>query len=393
MTDTPAAASTIVDATTGATPTTGQPTTSGATHQTSGPSGPDPTGLRGSLEKNFAAAAEKATQQQNETKKPAVSRETEQTEGARGPDGKFLPKTQAEATPDEAPSSWRTETKALWKEIDVKFGPEQGKLLKEELRKRENDFRSGLKAKEEEVGKYKGFHEQVHPALAPVMEQWQRQGVQPAQALQHLISLQTNFQRDPAGTIRWLAQAAKLDLSTLADGVAQQASTNQTGGVTADPQLAQLINGLQSELREIKTSWASQTTAAATAEIQSVIDEKGPDGQPVRPLFNDVFEDVKAEIQLLRAQHPDWSPRQTAAQAYDTAVWRNPQTRQKMIEGTEAQKRASVDAEQRQRAAEAAAKQVRGGPPNMLNGAANPANLRGTLEAKYAATYGGGQRL
>ena len=369
---------------------------SGPTHvESKGDAAPDPTGLRATLQKNVSAVEEKlkaaaaqATTETNETKKKpddAVSRETPPEGMVRGPDGKFVAKTAAPT--DEPPSSWRTETKALWKEIDTKFGPEQGKLLKEELRKRENDFRSGLSAKDAEVSAIKAFHADLSPVLQPALAQWQQQGVTPQAALTHLVNLQQNFQRDPAGTIKWLAQAAKLDLAALAGGA-------QQGGATPDPQapLLQELNGLRNELHQLKNGWASQTQAVATAEIQSVIDEKGADGNPVRPHFNDVFEDIKAEMQLLRAQHPEWSARQTAAAAYDTAIWRNPETRQKMIDGTEAQRRAADDAQQRARAAELAAKNVRGGPPNALNGVPST-DLRGMLAARVGGLYGGNSRL
>lgn len=398
---------TLVDGTTAApdvTPRDGGITQviSGATHvESKGDAAPDPTGLRATLQKNTAAVSEKlakaatdAAAETNATHKD-VSRETPPEGMVRGPDGKFVAKAAAAADPakaaapaDEPPSSWRTETKALWKEIDVRFGPEQGKLLKEELRKRENDFRTGLSAKDTEVSSIKSFHADLSPVLAPAIQQWQAQGIAPAQAVQHLVNLQQNFQRDPAGTIKWLAQAAKLDLAALATGATQE------GGNT-DPQLAPLlqqINGLQSELHQLKNGWASQTQAAATAEIQSVIDEKGADGQPVRPHFNDVFSDIKAEMQILRAQHPEWSARQTAMTAYDTAIWRNPETRQKMIEGTEAQRRAADEAQQRARAAELAAKNVRGGPPNALNGVPST-DLRGMLTARIGGLYGGNSRL
>lgn len=391
-------AATLQDATTGEPINTPTPKTSGDTHQTSGPSGPDPTGLRGSLERNaakvqekLAAAAGAAATERNDAK-GGVSRETE---GQRGADGKFLPKAATDpqaaakvSEPDEPPSSWRSETKALWKEIDAKFGPEQGKMLKEELRKREGDFRKGLADKDGEVATIKTFHGELQPLLARHEHLWKDQGITGTKAVEHLLSLNENFRRDPAGTIKWLAQSAGLDLSTLAGG--------QKAAQTADPQLEplyQTVSGLQSKLHEIQTQWQSQTTAAAAAEIQSVIDEKGPDGNPVRPYFNDVFKDIQTEIHLLRQQHPDWGARQIATSAYDTAVWRNPDVRQKMMDGASAQKRASEDAEQRQRAAEAAAKNVRGGPPNHLNGATNANNLRGTLEAKVNAYYGGGSRF
>ncbi len=395
LTDT-AQTATLLDATTGEAVNPPAPKTSGDTHQSSGPSGPDPTGLRGTLERNaakvqasLAGAAEAAAAETNATKK--VSRET--TEGERGPDGKFLPKAADAATkpePDEPPSTWRAETKALWKEIDVKFGPEQGKLLKEELRKREGDFRKGIADKDAEVSTIKGFHGELSPLVAKYEHLYKPQGITAAKAIENLLQLNENFRRDPAGAIKWLAQTAGLDLSKLASGAGQE------GTQQVDPQLQpvmQLVHGLQSELSQIKTGWQSQITTQAAAEVQSVIDEKGADGQPVRPHFDAVFQDIQAETQRLIAQNPAISPREATIKAYDVAVWRNPEIRAKMIESMTAKNQSTEDAAARARAAEAAARTVRGGPPNHLNGATNPTDLRGTLTAKVGALYGGGSRF
>lgn len=400
----------LVDGTTAApdvTPRdTGVSQVSGPTHKTSGDSqAPDPTGLRGTIQKNYAAVQDKikaagqaAVTEQNDSKaKPdaTVSRETKPTavsDGTqRGPDGKFLPKGAAlpEPTEDAPPSTWRAETKALWKEIDLKFGPEHGKLLKDELRKREGDFRSGIKAKDDEVATIKSFHETLNPVIAPRMSAWQQMGITPSQAIANLVGLEARFQSNPVETLKWLANAAKIDLSTLAGGSQQAAQT-------VDPQLApvlQEVNGLKSQLNQFLTERERQTTAATTAEIQSIMDEKGADGLPVRPYFNDVFSEVQAEMQLLRTQHPDWGARQVVTAAYDTAIWRNPDVRQKMIEGTTAQKRAAEATQQRQTAAELAAKQVRGGPPNAMTNGSGAKDLRGMLEQRVGALYSGGQRI
>ncbi len=397
----------LVDGTTGqpiAAPTPTTPAVSGATHQTSGPGkAPDPTGLRGTLQKNadtvrqkLASAGTAAVAEQNAAKPAAVSRETQAPKLAdgtqRGPDGKFLPKgtpLAAEPAEDAPPSSWRTETKALWKEIDAKFLPEQAKMLKDELRKRENDFRSGLAAKDTESAQFKQFHEQINPVIAPRLQHWQQMGVSPQQAIANLVGLEARFQSNPIETIKWLANAAKIDLSTLSGG-------NQQAAQQADPQLApimQTINGLSSKLQQLESGWTGQKQATDAAEIQSVIDEKGADGQPVRPHFNDVMAEIQDEMSLLQRKEPNLSARQMVIKAYDNAVFRNPDIRQKMLDGVSATKRASEDAEQRQRAAELAAKNVRGGPPNVINGAVDPSNLRAGLEARIRPLYAGGQRI
>lgn len=371
----------------------------GKTNVTSGKEGPDPTGLRGTLVKNFAAAAERAAAQTNDAKpapKPAdaVSRETQ---GARGPDGKFLPKAAADTTApvveaDEPPSSWRTETKALWKELEPKLGPEQAALLKADLRKRENDFKNGIMAKDAELRTAKPFYDEIQPQIAKHEYLWKDQGISNAQAVGHLLTLNANFRRDPAGTILGLAKSAGLDISKLAEGA------TQPGGNTADPQVSALythINGLTQKLHEIQSGISAQTTTAAASEIQSLIDEKDATGQPARPHFaNDaVFEKIQLSIPALQKAHPEWSPRQVTQAAYDDAVWSVPETRQAMIDAQSGKAKADADAQARQRAAEAAAQSARGGSPNALNGKTDPKDLRGMLSARLSAHYNGGTRL
>ncbi len=368
----------------------------GKTNVTSGKEGPDPTGLRGTLVKNFAAAAEKAAADTNAAKAKPVDAVSRETQGQRGPDGKFLPKTAAEpgaAVPeaDEPPSSWRPATKALWTEIDAKFGPEQSKLLKEELRKRENDFKNGIMAKDAELRTAKPFYDEIQPQIAKHEYLWKDQGITNAQAVGHLLNLNANFRRDPAGTILGLAKSAGLDITKLAEGA------NQPGGTT-DPQLAPLyqhINGLTQQLHELQNGIAAQTTTAASSEIQSLIDEKDATGQPARPHFaNDaVFQEIQTLIPILQKQNPAWSPRQVTQAAYDKAVYLVPETRQQMIDAQSGKTKADADAQARQRAAEAAASTARGGPPNALNGKVDPKDLRGTLSARLQAHYNGGTRL
>ena len=377
-----------------ATPT---PQTSGPTHVKSGPNGPDPTGLRGTLETNFAKAAEKAAAETNSKKKPEnVSRETQ---GERGADGKFLSKTPADPQasalvpePDEPPSSWRAETKALWKELEPKLGPEQTKLLKDELRKRENDFKNGIMAKDAELRTAKPLYDELQPLLKENAHLWEAQGIPTGKALGTLIQLNANFRRDPAGTIKWLAQSAGLDLSKLAAGAPQ------AGGQSADPQLAPLynhINGLTQELHQIKSGMDAQTTSAAASEIQQVIDEKDAAGQPKRPHFANeaVFKEIQLASQSLRAQHPDWSPRRVIEEAYDRSILAVPDTRQAYIDSLTGKQKSDAEADARQRAAEAASKFVKGGPPNHLNGKSDPKDLRGTLTSHYNARFGSAGRV
>lgn len=395
---TPVTALTVPETTPGAT-SPAAPARSGATHQSSGPSGPDPTGLRGSLEK---AVAEAEAKKAKPGAQAATGAGTSITAATRDPTtGKFatggepatakpevtadaagLKPTEPIATMEDAPASWRTEAKALWSEIDAKFSPEQAKLLKGELWKRENDFKNGIIAKDTELKGIKPFHDEVQNLIKPYAENWKAQGVQPQQALSHLLNLGENFRKNPAQTILWLAQAGRINL---ADLVQKPADGSQQGGTT-DPQLStalQEINGLKNQLYALQNGMAQSSTNSAAAEIQAFMDEKGQDGQPLRPHFGDVFSKVQLLMPAIKSEHPGWTPRQVVTEAYDTAIYAHPEVRQKVLGAITASEKTSQEAAARQRAAELAAQSAtKGGPPNKLNGAADTTNLRGLLESK-----------
>lgn len=384
--------------------------TSGPTHQTSGKDGPDPTGLRSSLRKAItetnAAKEAKATAGQTHgeaalatgdaakdtaaagSKDGGVSRETDRDES-----GKFKSRadTGTQTPPrDEPPSSWRTEAKALWKDLDTKLGPDAARILKEELTKREGDFLNGITAKDKELGAVKPLYDELQTLFKPHLQDWTAQGVSPQQAVSHLLNLGASFRRNPAGTIQWLANAARIDLAALAASGAQQGQAHQQGGATADPQWQPVFTGLNSRLQQLESGLAEREVNAAASEIQALIDEKGADGQPVRPYFNDVFADMKLLGPLIQAQHPGWSPRQIAAESYERAVWANKDVRQKMNDAAAAKAKADAESAERQQRAANAAKSVSGSSPNNLNPGLDPGNLRGTLQHHANRVNGGG---
>lgn len=321
----------------------------------------------------------------------------------RGPDGKFLPKTAAaaeqpptpEAQPDadEAPATWRAEAKELWTKLNASgLPPEQVKLLKDEIRKREKDAKDGIIAKDNELKRLKPVVDALEPVLAPRRQAWAAQGLNEQQALGKLLQLSDFASQKPGEFIQWLAQNSGIDLATLAQGA-------QQGGTTPDPAAAlrQEIHGLKSELQAIKSGFQAQGTTSRAAEIQAFIDEKDSAGNPLRPDFDDVFEDVRVMLPALYQSNPGKTPRQVMEIAYNKAVWANDTTRGRMLERQEADKKAKADAANRAAAASNAARlSVDSGPPNHLNGgngAPDPKDLRGLLEHGYKTIYGKESRL
>ncbi len=395
------------------------PQTSGPTHAQSGANGPDPTMLRATLEKNLAAAAQKATEATNAAKAPKqdVSRETPPAASGgtpqRGPDGKFLSanagaanaadpgKTAVAAVagdaetvdPSAPPASWRAEAKALWPKLlsGQPLTPEESRVIVEENRKRENDFKSGILAKDGELRSIKPQFEEFQNIIKPDVEQWKAQGLSPVQAVNHLLNLGRNFRTNPVGTIQWLAKSAGLTPQQIF-GAGQNQQQGQPAGGNTDPQLQpwqQEINGLKQQLHTLSNGFTQQTQSAAASEIQAFIDETGQDGQPLRPHFNDAFQHIQRLMPVIKAEHPGWTPRQVVNEAYESAVALNPETRAKLLAAGNTQAAAAQDAAARQRAAEVAARSAtNGSSPNKLNGAPDPKNLRATLASKMGVQEG-----
>jgi hypothetical protein len=370
----------------------------------------DPTGLRDELKKNFAAAASKAAQERNDEKVSKVPSGATSSSVVRGEDGKFVktgtpshgtsdptaPPQQTNVTAPssttlEAPSTWKGEAKALWPKLlaGQPLTADEAKLVTSELARREEDFKRGIFDKDGELKNAKSTVDWFTQVTQPYAARWQANGATPMQAVQHYIQLGEQFSRDPAGTIKWLASTARLDLSQLAQGV-------QQGGNT-DPQtnaLMQELNGLRNELGQLKGGWQQQNVAHATREIDQVITETDAQGNKLRPHFDnpEVFKEIQTETQILMQRHPDWTPRQIAIAAYDTAVWKYPETREKMIEAKQQVSRSSEDATRRAQIAALAAKEPKGGPPIQVNGVPNT-DLRGLLTQGVMQLYSGQNRL
>jgi hypothetical protein len=135
------------------------------------------------------------------------------------------------------------------------------------------------------------------------------------------------------------------------------------------------VQALRSELQGIRQAEQEKAQAEAVRVhkwgIDSFADEKGADGKPLRPDFDQLIPTI---IELFRA-----NPDRDLKEAYETARWINPTTRQSLI----AAERAAVEkAESNRRAAAAVKGNVRGltSPVTKPKDDGKPKNLRSVIE-------------
>jgi len=228
--------------------------------------------------------------------------------------------------------------------------------------------------------------DQVEQLIAPRRQAWALNGMTESQALNQLLALSDFAGRDAKGFIKYMAENTGVNLEELvrgADAIQQ-----------VDPTVAALQRQVQ-QLEGQLTGWNTQQQQAAhNSIVQSVIafaSEKGEDGKPLRPYFDELGSNVLPFISMVKEQNPNWTQGQILQEAYDRACWGTPYVRSKM--------QAAVDtvgqAERMRQAAlkvgnaRAASVSVKSGVPSQQG--ANPndgaqMSLRDTIRASIAAS-------
>lgn len=196
------------------------------------------------------------------------------------------------STAAEPPTSWSADAKAEF----VKLSP----AVQQAVIKRESEISEGGRRWSEEKRTYDDM-------LTPVRAAAQRAGVDERTGLQKLIAANDYLERDPQNAILWLAQTYGVDLSK------QPAEQAKAPTAPVDPvvrQLHQQVSTLQQSIE-----------ARETAELQQTINQFA--SQPGHEHFETVKADMGVLLQSGRAKDMQ--------DAYDKAIWANPDIRSKLI--------------------------------------------------------------
>jgi len=266
----------------------------------------------------------------------------------RGPDGKFLPKTAdapatAAATPttDRAeptaataapstaqavspPVSWSAEAKAAFATLTP--------AVQQAVLKREKEVSDGFAQKSAELKDW----EPLKSVLGPRQHALAAAYGSVANGIQTLFSLSDYAEKDAPGFIKWFAQQRGIDLSSLAGTPAGQPQAS------ADPTIAALQQQIAS-LNQQLTGFTQSQEQAQQAELTRQIEAFKADPKNVH------FEAVRAEMAALM----QGGRAKDLQDAYDKAVYANPETRRLVMEEQRAAEQAQRDAENARAAAEA----------------------------------------
>lgn len=262
---------------------------------------------------------------------------------------KPIEQTNVEQPVKKAPSSWKKEAAA---EFD-KLPPH----VQDEVLRRETDFHKGI----EGFKSHADLGRTIERTLQPYMQTIQQLGVTPDVAISSLLKADAGLRygtpEQKAAHLAGLAQTYGIDIGQVAQVPQKDPYTFQ---------LEQRLAQLQQQQEQFQQSQQEREREALNSELQAFA--------ATAEHFEVVREDMAALLQAGRAK--DYQD------AYDKAVYANPQTRQALLEQQrqEALKQAQTQALNAR--AKAAAVSVRGSSPASGSGAA-PTNLRAALEAAF----------
>lgn len=200
------------------------------------------------------------------------------------------------------PTSWPPEAKNEF----AKLPP----AVQQAVLKREGEISNGFQQYSDERQRLKT----IEGIIAPRRDYYQKYGFKSdAEAINHLFTLSDFLERDPYGAVAHIARSAGVDLNRLISGGAQQPQPQQH-----QPQTFQ-----QSDIQQ----QVSEAVAMQFAKMTVQEFEQNPPEhyQEVKPLMQMLLE--KGHAQDLQ-------------DAYDKAVWMNPDIRSRMLEAQKAEEEA-----------------------------------------------------
>lgn len=227
--------------------------------------------------------------------------------------------------------------------------------MKAEVLRREKEVAQGFDAKANEIKQARAAVEALEPVIGPHRQSLMQAGTV-EQGIKNLLDTSAYAAKDPVGFIEWFASQKGIDLGNMQ----QQPMGDQNPEVA---QLKQFVQGLQSEIAELKGHTTQQQTRTVVSEIQAFADEKDASGQSLRPHFETVRPEISKLIPLIQADNPNWSVRQVMDAAYTKAIRLNDDVFSKVQSEKAEKDRLAREATDRAQKAKLAQKSLTGGSP------------------------------
>lgn len=292
--------------------------------------------------------------------------ETSAEQRARDEAGRFAAKETPEAPPEEpkpikAPSSWKPAAQEAYVKAErgEALTPEEVRILTNEANRRESDFHRGVEEFKTHAQKAKAYE----AAIAPYSQNLQAMGVDAPTAISALLKADHTLRySDPATKHQYFQQLAReygIDLGQVQSAPQQDPQTQY---------LMQQLNELRQNQQQWHNSIQQQEQTRANEQLAQFEQAGNAHFDAVRGDMADLLETGKAK---------------TLQDAYDKAVWMNPDIRQSLIEQQrlDAQKNALHEAQALR--AKSAAVSVKGSSPSAGSSQTNGSDLRSLIASQF----------
>jgi hypothetical protein len=270
--------------------------------------------------------------------------------------------------PLEAPIHWSKEDRELFAKV-----PRDAQNF---LLKRHKDMEGDYGRKSQQIASIRKNWESINGILEPHRQAFRMNGMDDAGAISFLLNVNAALQRDPAGTLQWLAQRSGVDLTQLA-------SNRQVD--PAIQTLHQQVAQLTARLRGNESSASEAQLQSLTSQIGDWSQAKDETGSPKYPYFEELADAMVAQINYHRERNGSVTIKDMD-QIYEAAVYANPVTRERTLAAKAAADAKKAEAERKKKADEArrASFDVRGqGGASVAPNSGD--SIRGDLEAAFGS--------
>lgn len=239
-----------------------------------------------------------------------------QSESAGEEDGGEQEQEREEETSSQAPDHWSNEDREMFAKLD-----QNGKdFLLRRHRQMEGDYTRKTQENAEAIKVGKLFDEAMDPAIkADLM----RIGVDREAYVRQMMQWHHMSVNDPAGFVRSITQQLRLDPAQVFTQTGESQETQP-----ADP-MAQRIAAVESHLSNEQRNRHQQVIQQTQERVNSFKDAVDDQGNPLHPHFETVRKDMATFVRV--------DPNMPLEDAYQAAVYKNPELRAGLMNGQPAQ--------------------------------------------------------
>lgn len=262
------------------------------------------------------------------------------------------------------PSSWKPAAKAAWGTL-----PEP---LRAEIHRREAEYHHGYGDIKENADFGRTIKSVVEPYRALIMAEGGTAEKAIADTMRTAALFRTGNQQAKLQAIFQLDQQFGAGLREHFAREVQAEVAKRTGSAApaegaqpaaqqpqqfVDPRVDTILASLQEQENQraaLERERQAQGAAASNKAVEDFIGAKDASGAPLYPFVDNVLSDMSERVALIRRANPGMENAEALKQAYEQAVWANPETRDVLLAAKQAQAAQPAESQQRVAAAKRA---------------------------------------